>query len=81
METDIKIIPKPIEQFDAVRITRDFPEHGLKKGQSGTALDPVDGGAVWLVEFSGPEGIPITEDPVPDIAEKDLEIIWRMPKN
>ena len=44
-----------IELLSAVAVLRDFPAHGLKRGQVGTVVEMLDPSAV-LVEFCDDQG-------------------------
>ena len=45
-----------INELDPVALTRDLPEHGLKRGDVGTAVLLHDNGAAFEVEFVGYDG-------------------------
>ena len=45
-----------IKELDAVALTRDLPEHGLKRGDVGTAVLVHDNGKAFEVEFVGYDG-------------------------
>ena len=45
-----------INELDAVALTTDLPEHGLKRGDVGTAVLVHGGGAAFEVEFVGYDG-------------------------
>ena len=45
-----------IRELDAVVLTHDIPEHGLKKGDVGAVVHCYADGAAWEVEF-------VTRDP------------------
>lgn len=45
-----------IKELDAVALTRDLPEHGLKRGDVGTAVLVHGKGAAFEVEFVGYDG-------------------------
>jgi hypothetical protein len=47
--------PAPIAVLDVVAVLVDIPEHGLVRGQVGTVVEELDGGALE-VEFSDDEG-------------------------
>lgn len=47
---------KSIRELDAVVLTCDLPEHGLERGDVGTAVLVHDGGAAFEVEFVGYDG-------------------------
>ena len=44
-----------VKSYDVVALTEDLPEHGLVRGQVGTALDQWEEG-VFEVEFSDDNG-------------------------
>jgi len=46
----------PINELDAVVLTCDLPEHGLVRGDVGTAVLVHDQGAAFEVEFVGYDG-------------------------
>jgi hypothetical protein len=45
-----------IKELDAVALTQDLPEHGLKRGDVGTAVLVHGGGEAFEVEFVGYDG-------------------------
>ena len=45
-----------IKELDAVVLTRDLPEHGLERGDVGTAVLVHGNGAAFEVEFVGYDG-------------------------
>jgi len=45
-----------IKELDAVALTRDLPEHGLKRGDVGTAVLAHRNGEAFEVEFVGYDG-------------------------
>ena len=47
---------KKIKELDVVALTSDLPEHGLKRGDIGTAVLVHGGGAAFEVEFVGYDG-------------------------
>ena len=47
--------PAPIAVLDVVAVLIDLPEHGSVRGQVGTVVEELDGGALQ-VEFSDDEG-------------------------
>ena len=47
---------KPINELDCVALTCDVPEHGLMRGDVGTAVLMHDEGAAFEVEFVGYDG-------------------------
>jgi hypothetical protein len=47
---------KKIKELDVVVLTSDLPEHGLKRGDIGTAVLVHGGGAAFEVEFVGYDG-------------------------
>jgi Domain of unknown function (DUF4926) len=47
---------KPIKELDAVALTCDLPEHGLERGDVGTAVLVHGEGAAFEVEFVGYDG-------------------------
>jgi hypothetical protein len=60
-----------------VRLRRPLPEHSLPAGSKGTVVNDfqVQGQpTAYLVEFPGPDGIPLA---IIHVAEEDLEVIWR----
>jgi len=46
----------PIKLFDIVALTVDLPEYNLWRGQVGTVIEILAGGAAFEVEFSDREG-------------------------
>lgn len=44
-----------LSMLDAVALLTDLPEHGLARGQVGTAVEQLDDTS-WLVEFSDDQG-------------------------
>lgn len=47
---------KPIQELDCVALTCDLPEHGLMRGDVGTAVLVHGGGVAFEVEFIGYDG-------------------------
>ena len=47
--------PSPVHELDVVALTEDVPEHNLRRGQMGTALDELAPG-IFDVEFSDNQG-------------------------
>lgn len=47
---------KPINELDCVALTCDLPEHGLMRGDVGTAVMVHGEGAAFEVEFVGYDG-------------------------
>lgn len=47
---------KTINELDVVALTRDLPEHGLVRGDVGTAVLVHGGGVAFEVEFAGYDG-------------------------
>lgn len=45
-----------VREYDVVALTEDLPEHGLVRGQVGTALEKWEEG-IFEVEFSNHDGI------------------------
>jgi hypothetical protein len=61
------------EELDVVRLTRDFPEHGLKSGDTGTVVmafrHPDE---AYTVEFSNQEGETLVLE---EFGPDDLELV------
>ncbi len=51
----MQIKPIPIHELDVVALLEDVPEHNLRQGQMGTAVDELAPG-VFDVEFSDTQG-------------------------
>jgi hypothetical protein len=49
---------KAIQLFDVVALTEDLPENNLWRGQVGTVVDILAGGAAFEVEFCDRDGHP-----------------------
>ncbi len=45
-----------VKLLDVVALTADLPEHDLRRGQVGTVVDVLAGGAAFEVEFSDRAG-------------------------
>lgn len=67
----------PIKELDCVALTSDLPEHGLKRGDVGTAVLVHRDGAGFEVEFVGYDGhtialVTLDRDQVRPLAAKDI---------
>jgi hypothetical protein len=49
-------MPSTIKLLDVVALTVDLPEYNLSRGQVGTVVEILSGGAAFEVEFSGRDG-------------------------
>ena len=47
--------PRRYRELDCVRLRRDVPEHGLRRGDEGTITHAFDAADAYLVEFVNPE--------------------------
>jgi hypothetical protein len=47
--------PRRYRELECVRLRRDMPEHGLKRGEEGTITHAFDAANAYLVEFVNPE--------------------------
>ena len=45
-----------MKEYDVVVLVDDLPEYGLRKGDTGTIVITLDGGAAYMVEFAALEG-------------------------
>jgi hypothetical protein len=61
--------------LDVVALASDQPEHGLRRGQTGTVVEQGADG-VFIVEFSDGEGRTIA---LPYLRAEQLTTVWRAP--
>ena len=47
--------PRRYRELECVRLRRDLPEHGLKRGEEGTITHAFEAANAYLVEFVDPE--------------------------
>jgi hypothetical protein len=69
---------RPAEELDVVELLRDFPEHGLRKGQRATIVDVPDDPDVVLLEFSDDQGRGFA---FPNVDRADFRVVWRIRDN
>jgi len=63
-------------EFDVVRILRDFPEEGVKKGDDGAIIHISPHREAYLIDVDAKDGTGIPKAEI-FILPEDLELVWK----
>lgn len=50
-----RVPPRRYRELECVRLRRDLPEHGLKRGEEGTIVHAFETARAYLIEFVDPK--------------------------